>query len=269
MISARIWRQTLGILRKNPVTLLPFFIIGLFDTISLVFIYLAPRPPLSIVLAPPIRTFFGERYLHYPFNLLLIPQLFRYTHIMVTATIGVLMTGLAIGLINQAKETDKPGILSNLICALKRYLTLLLIWLIIFVLAFLVYKIPSIFLSIKNTTIAYTIFYLSFLVTIIIQAIFVYVFPAVLIEQRGLISAIKRGLSFSRKHFLTTLMLVVIPALFYLPIIILRAKTTVLMSRFFPEIVLVILGAGIIITLLIDCLVTYSTTILFLNQRRA
>ncbi len=268
-LTIRIWRETLKILAENPVIWVPFFIVGLFDAISLILIYLAPQPPLSAILAPVIRAFWGEQYLHYPLNLLLIPRLFGYAHIVTTAIIGVLMTGLAIGTLKEVKEQTRPQILFNFILALKRYFTLLAIWLIMFILATPVYKIPHFFLTHNNRVILQIAFYLSFLIVILIQVAFIYAIPAAFIERRGVISAVKRGLPLSRRHFLATLMLVMVPALFYIPITILKGKSAVLMSRFFPEIVLIIVGLGIVVSVLIDCLVTCSATILFLNQRRA
>lgn len=266
-LALRTWRQLFESLAKNPVILLPFLIVGLFDAFLLILIFLAPQPPFSAVFAPPIRAFWGERFLHYPLNLVLIPKLFSYAHIFTTAIIGVLMTGLAIGMLSEVKTGNKPQILLNFILALKRYFVLLAIWLIMFILAFLVYKIPN-FLSINNRVIVQVAFFLSFLITILIQVVFIYAIPAAFIERKGLIPAIKRGISFSKNYFLSTLILVLTPAVFYIPVMILKGKIPVLMSRFFPETALVILGLGIVVSVFIDFVVTCSTTILFINQSK-
>ena len=268
-LAIRVWKQTLEVFRKNPVLLLPFLIVGLFDGILLTLIFLAPQPPFSSLLAPPIRAFWGEQYLHYPLNFVLIPKLFNYTHIIITAVFGVLMTGLAIGMLQEAKNGTQPKILLNLFYAIKRYFAIFTIWLIMFILALVFYRAPYFFIQTSNKVAIQTIYYLAFFAVSLIQVVFIYAIPAALIERRGLISAIKRGLPFSRRYFLATLMLVMIPALFYIPIMIMKGKSLVLMNRFFPEIVLIILTAGIVVTILIDFLVTSSTTILFLNQREA
>ena len=64
-------------------------------------------------------------------------------------------------------------------------------------------------------------------------------------------------------------MLVVIPALFYIPVMLLRKNLIALMNRFSPEIALIVVGLGIVVSILIDCIVTCSTTILFLNKGEA
>ena len=115
-----------------------------------------------------------------------------------------------IGLLSQAKDGNQPRLMINFIRTLSRYFVLLGISLLVFVLASLIFKIPNLFPQLKNRIITHTVFYCGFLITLFIQAAFIYSFPAALIEKRGLISAIKRGLSFFKEHFLVSLMLVLI-----------------------------------------------------------
>jgi hypothetical protein len=260
------WITTLKTLRENPNILIPFLMVGFVDTLILALVYLAPRPPLSSLLAPPIRAFWGEQFLHYPFNLFLIPRLFNYVHTISTAFIGVLMTGLAIGMLKEAKEGLNPGILFNLIKSLRLYLRLLVIWLVMFGLITVVFKGLPLILQLKQRAALQIVLYAGFLISILIETIFIYAMPAVMIEEKRTWSAIKRSTTFARSIFLPTLLLVVIPTLIYIPMLILRGKLPLLMSKFFPEVVLIILGLGIIISVVIDCLITCSTTILFLNK---
>lgn len=262
------WRMTIGLFKQNPIILLPFFIVGLFDVLLLILIYLAPRPPLSALLAPPIRVFWGERFLHYPFNLLLIPRLFDYGHIVSTAFIGVLMTGAAIGMLKQAREGLKPNIFFNLVKSLRMYLRLLVIWLVMFGLVSAAFKgLPAVF-HFKQGAASQIVLSAAFFVSILIQALFIYAIPAVIIEEKKAGAAIKRSMSFSKSVFIPTLLLVALPTLIYIPMIILRGKLPVLMSKVFPETVLIFLGIGIVISVVIDCLITSSTAILFLNKKK-
>lgn len=267
-LAIKIWKLTFGALAKYPIILLPFIIVGLFDAFSLLLLYLAPQAPISFVFAPPIRAFWGERFLHYPLNFVLMPRLFGFAHIINTAIIGVLMTGLAIGMLSEAKGGNKPRALPNLILAFKKYFIIFAIWLLMYILATLVYKIPPLFLKFSSKAVFQIVFYLCFLIVVLIEVIFIYAIPATIIERRGLISAIKRGMLLSKSYFLTTIILVAIPSLLYIPIVFLKAKSVALMVRLFPEIVLIILGIGIVVTVLIDCIVTCSIATLFINQER-
>ncbi|MBU3933224.1 MAG: hypothetical protein KKH11_00960 [Candidatus Omnitrophica bacterium] len=267
-LAIRIWKETFETLLKNPIILLPFLIVGLFDIVLLILIYLAPQPPFSALLAPPIRAFWGEQFLHYPVNLFLIPRLFNYGHIISTAVIGVLMTGLAIGMLKDAREGVRPGILFNLIKSIKAYLSLVVIWAVLFGLVTLIFKGLPFALQLKQRTALQVALYASFLISIFIEVIFIYAMPAVMIEKKRAWAAIKRSITFAKGIFLPTLFLVAIPMLIYIPMIALRGKLPVLMNKLFPEVVLISLGLGIIVSVITDCLITCSTAILFLNRRR-
>lgn len=261
-----VWATTFRTLRENPNILIPFLLVGLFDAIILVLIYLAPRQPFSTLLAPPIRAFWGEQYLHYPVNFLLIPRLFHYVHILSMGFIGVLMTGLAIGMVYQSRQGIRPIVLTNLIRSAKRYLSLVAIWLVIFGLVTLAFKGPQFLLHLKQPMMVQIALWGSFLAGILIEVVFIYAMPAVMIEKKRAWSAIKRSITFARSMFLATFLLVMLPTLLYIPLILLKGRLPTLMSRFFPEMVLIVLGLGIVVSVVIDCLVTCSATTLFLNK---
>lgn len=267
-IALDTWGETIRTFKENPRILTPFLIVGVCDAFILALIYLAPRSPLSAILAPPIRAFWGEQFLHYPFNLFLIPRLFNYGHIISTAVIGVLMTGLAIGMLKEAREGVRPGILFNLIKSIKVYLSLVVIWAVLFGVVTLVFKGLPFALQLKQRTALQIALYTSFLISIFIEVIFIYAMPAVMIEKKRAWAAIKRSITFVKGIFLPTLFLVAIPMLIYIPMIVLRGKLSVLMNKLFPEMVLIFLGLGIIVSVITDCLITCSTAILFLNRRR-
>lgn len=267
-IALDIWRMTFGLFKQNSNILIPFLLVGLVDAFLLFIIYLAPQPPLSALLGPPIRVFWGERFLHYPFNLLLIPRLFDLARIFSTALMGVLMTGAAVRMLQEAYSGIKPDIVLTLSKSLRVYLKLLVIWLVMFGLVSAVFKaLPAIF-NFKQHIASQMVSGAGFLISILIQSIFIYAIPAVIIEEKKIWPAIKRSVSFCRSTFLPTLILVALPTLFYLPMLILKGKLPLLMSKFFPETVLIFLGLGIVVSVIMDCLITGSTTILFLNQRK-
>ena len=133
----RTWKETLELFKKQPKLLAPFLIMAALSGALLYVLYLAPQRPVALLLAPPIARFRGARFLHYPYNLSLLPELFYYAHLLLSASAGVLMTGLAIGMIKEAHAGKSPKILVNLINALRRALPLLGIWLIMFGCAYL------------------------------------------------------------------------------------------------------------------------------------
>lgn len=265
--AADTWRTTLKLCKKNPVILLPFVIVALLDTLLLCLLYLAPRPPLSALFAPPIKAFWGERFLHYPLNLLLLPRLFDHGRVISTALTGVLMTGAAIGMLKDAGGGAKPRFLFNLIKSLRMYPRLLAIWLIMFCLISAAFKGLPVIFHLKQGAAPQIAFYAAFLVNIILEAIFIYALPAAIIEDKKIWPAVKRGVSFSKSVFLPTLILISAPTLAYIPMVILRGKLPMLMSKVFPEIILIFLGIGIVISALTDWLITSAAAVLFLGKR--
>lgn len=268
MIAMDAWRITFRLFKQNPSVLVPFFLVGLVDVVMLFIVYLAPQPPFSAILGPPIKVFWGERFLHYPFNLLLVPRLFDLAHIVSTALIGVLMTGAVVRMLKESYAGIKPNLGLSLSKSLRVYLKLLVIWLVMFGLVSVVFKALPVIFHFKQRAASLIVLGAGFLISIIIQAIFIYAIPAVIIEEKKIWPAIKRSASFCQSAFLPTLILVGLPTLMYIPMLILKGKLPFLMSKVFPETVLIFIGLGIVISVIMDSLITSATTILFLNQRK-
>ena len=57
-----------------------------------------------------------------------------------------------------------------------------------------------------------------------------------------------------------------LPAAFYLPVLVMKQKGPVLMSRLYPEIIIAIIGFGILLSFAIDVLVTILITLVFLDK---
>jgi len=264
--AIKAWKDTLGILQKHPKVLVPFVIAGIANGLALYLLFLAPQRPVSYVLAPPVRAFFGERFLHYPFHLFLLPKLLYYAQILVSASVGILMTGVAIGMLKDVKAGLRCGLFRNLFISLKRYFGLLGIWMVIFLITFpltRVYKVVDL-----NESLLGLVSYVIYLVAIFIQFIFIYAMPALIIEKRNILSSIKRGLWFLKRFFFPTLLLVMVPVLLYLPVMLLKQNLGQLVNKFFPEIIVIVLGAGIFITLIIDILTTACPTVIFLKEKK-
>ena len=62
--AVKFWQDTFVLLNKYRSIFVPFFITVVLEGIVLYILYLAPQKPVSTVFAPPIRAFFGERFLH-------------------------------------------------------------------------------------------------------------------------------------------------------------------------------------------------------------
>jgi len=257
-----IWKETFIILRRYPQIFLPFLLVGIFSGITLYILYLAPQRPVSFLLAPPIRVFFGEKFLHYPYNLYLLPKLYYYAHILIGATLGILMNATACFMLKDIYYRERePRILANSFLSLKRYFSLLGIWAIIFFLSYFWLRL----IKIKGeNSISFSIF--SFLGNVFISTLFIYAIPALVFEKRKIFSALGRSLVLFKKFPFLTLFLVFIPSSFYLPVIFLKRNILFLMEHFSPEIIIFVLGIGISVSVVVDLFTTTLPAVLFLKE---
>ncbi|MCM8774593.1 MAG: hypothetical protein NC820_07695 [Candidatus Omnitrophica bacterium] len=250
--------------KRYPRILSPFFAVLVTNILILYILYLIPQRPISYLLAPPVRVFWGERFLHYPFNLFLLPKLFYYANILSTSFIGVLMTALAIGMIKESYLGYIPTIGENLFLSLRKYFTLLMVWVVILVLSetltrifrSIEYKHPSLFIS-----------YLTNSIGIFVQLFFIYTMPAIVVENRNFFSGVKENFLFLKTVFLTTLIFILPPTLFYFPLLGFNKLLPSMIERFFPEVIIIFILASIFISTIIDILITTSSTLIFLKKR--
>jgi hypothetical protein len=106
---------------------------------------------------------------------------------------------------------------------------------------------------------------LNFILAVLIQSVFVYAIPILIIDKENLIKSIVKSFNICRRFFLRTLILVGLPLLIYIPIIVLDYNTAFLINKLFPEFILIVLFSSIIVnSLIIDPIITVSTTVFYL-----
>jgi hypothetical protein len=282
-ISAKsVWKSSLTLLLSQPSILLPFIFVALTEILTLLFLYLAPRYPVSILLAPPIRRFFGETYLHYPFDLVLLPRLFRNFEIPIILFVGSLMTGVMVSMIDKFVKEEKGN--SNLALETKTLFPKYLHFFILTLFSYLIMKVAllggnymakylHIFLkSIKHLgpSFIWSLFFLAMnlVLAIFSEMVFVYSIPAVIIEKKSLFKAMRRSLGLVRKYFMTTLILVFIPIGINFFTILLENYTTILMDKIIPEISLLILLVSIFTSFLVNSAIVLTSTVFFLYIKK-
>ena len=284
MLSGSVWTITFRMIAKYPRVLLPFLIKAIFEGLVLAVLFYSPRPPLVSIFGPPITAFFtvtgpsgaisGARFLHYPNNFEILPTLFYYGQIFVMIIIGTIMYGMAMGMVSQAhSENDEVKISGNFNRAARRYFALTGIWLATFIISLVILKGPAALIKrfMQPTPSALlllqVISYVGIVIVIAIEALFVYAYPAIIIERKSFFGAIARSFNVIRHVFLTTLILVFVPRLIEFLYMFVRQKQQGLMNMTVPEITLVILGVSIFITFITDSLVFLSAANLFILKQ--
>ena len=257
-----IYQQVFSMLRKNPAILFLFLWIGIFDVLALTALFFAPSPPFSYVLAPIIRTFWSDDFLHYPSNFLLLPKLFGHAHFLISTIIGVFITGLVIKKIEAESKGDKISTLAAAGLVFKRYFSLVIAWLVSY--GLFVFALKGVLMLLPRNFLAQLAG--SYFLSVIIQSLIVFLMPALVIIENGFFKTVFEGFRFGLKHVVQTSALIVVPMFLGFIISVLRIYTPVFV-QIYPELVLWVLAIGIVISLVVDILITSSATLLFLKVR--
>jgi hypothetical protein len=276
-----IYHQTVQSLKSQKRLLLPFAIFALIETVVLTLIYLAPRVPFNALLGPPIKTFRGEMFLHYPANFLLIPELESFSRSILTVLIGSLLAGTAALMIFQAYQKKTVAFGEAFVMSAKKYFQLLVIILLSAGIMHYAYKglnivIAKYFMSGHNQLLGFSYpvwrgpfsIIISIFILLNVQACLVYAVPYLMIGKSKLFTALWRSVVFFSRNIWQTLLIVTLPFFVYIPIIILQYKTAYLIDNVFPEFVMIVAYAGIFLSsMVIDLLVTVSATLYYLNNK--
>ena len=256
-----IYRQVFSLLKKDPTLSILFIVAALLDLSALIFLFLAPFAPVSYILAPIIRTFWSDAYLHYPQNFVLLPKLYNHAHMLVVTTFGIFISGLVI------KKVESPlrgGKCVSLVAAgrvvFRRYFSLLLTWL--FSYGFFTMGIKTLLPMIPKN-VGWQIGG-TFLWGLICQSLTAFFMPALLILNKGFFKKVWEGLRCGVTNILATGVLIAVPMALAMVLSFFRWLTP-LYIRFCPELVLWVLALGCGLMALVDMWVTLSTTVLFLE----
>ncbi len=257
-----IYQQTFSMLKENPTIWILFVLLGIFDFAALAILYFAPSAPVSMVVAPIIRTFWDDRYLHYPENFMLLPRLFNHAHFLILSIFGVAITGMAIKKIEAHAHGEHLSTLSAAGAVFKKYFSLVAAWLLFYAVFMLSLKNIMMFLP-RAVWIQLSA---GFFLGLAIQALFAFLLPALLISDKGLFRDLWQGFLLGGRYFFLTCLLIAIPMAVVVMLSFFKALTP-LIVQIYPEMVLGVLAIGIVISLLVDLFVTISTTLLYLKVR--
>lgn len=243
---------------------MPFLFTGILYTTVMVLLFLAPRYPFSVVFAPIIKAFWGEHFLHYPFNLFLLPTLFNYAKNAVDFTFGLIMSGITVSMAAQLFQSTNPGWFLGLKKSVKRYFRLLCIWLVTFLFIYAFSK--TLILALDRFTISVkAVILLMFFFGVVIQAVFACAIPAVIVENKKIFMSFKRAIALLKNYPVKLLFIVLGPNLILLPFLFINLRG--IMEKSFPEATLFFLVFKIFCILAADLVYTVSITVFFMKNK--
>lgn len=278
-IYSSVVKATFQNLRKNPSLFKPFLYLSLIELLGLALIYYAPQPPVSLVLAQPIRAFYGEPALHYPGHLLVLPQIFRIWQIIAGVIFGSLLTGITISMYNQEAKGMSLRFGKNFKIAFNRYFPLLAYTLVTFIVIYLIEHFSGklvasrlvagqgYFLKMGQIKWSVVLAVFNLLFSVGIETLLMYVPVLIITENTGFWRSAAASIKTVFRYFVTSVLLVLVPVIFYMAAVISRVFIPKLMNQLFPEMSLVIIVVGILVAFVVNTIIAISATILYLNVR--
>jgi len=269
---------TLGLIVKRPIVLLPFTIFAFFELLTLELFYFSSGWPLSLVIGPVVRKFYGERFVHYPGNLFVLPQIFYYAQIFLYIVVGVFLTAIAVNVFRNIQKNLplKPdALIKN---SLKRYPAFLLYGIVIVACWVLMRKADVFILSrffafaVKSYPNAvprlgpFITPVFIFFTNVVLHAFFVLTVPIIVIQQRSFLRALGSSIRLGGRYFFVLFTLVFLPYVVYLPLSLVKSFSARIAVLTFPEMNAVITAAGVILALFVDCVVVLSASRFLLER---
>lgn len=275
-------RAAVNLLVSHPRVLVPFAVLALVEIAQLFILANSPHFPLNRVMAPPIQRIWGGVFLHYPYIYELLPRLFYYAKMAAGVLIGGVTTATACVMVLQVQKGKRPLLKAAFRESLARYVSLFLLMVLLYTAVHFAMKQPQILLALAFRGKAKLLFIgprlwfevilpsALFLMAVVLQGLFVYSIPCIIIKGKKFLPALWGGIVFFFKNAARTIVLVGVPMVLYVPVTIVRSNINVLADKFGPEsIVTVLLVSVLVSVLVVDALVTVATALYFIEATDA
>ena len=273
----------------NPIMGYPFIVIIFIQLLLLEIIFFAPRYPLSIFFAPLINYFNGPQYFQYPYNFFLLVNWFQnewlqYSIYIIFNSFCLGAASAIIYTLNSERNLNMKAIYQQ---TWRSYVHLVMATI---VSAFLIYtlsgsgkfslygflvrralQIRSVegpFFMLKNIFLSGAP-YLNLILISFVMTLVAFVIPIIIIEKKNVFSALLLNFKILKESFFQVFIIILLPALLYVPLILIKANNFLFQNLFSPEISGVILIISIFITVLIDAIQMVAITIYYLLRKES
>ncbi|MDP3024820.1 MAG: hypothetical protein Q8O10_04730 [candidate division Zixibacteria bacterium] len=256
---------------KKPVLWLPFLFYALIQFLLLLALVYFYSPLLSTVFIPLVKGFVGDFALHYPGYFLFLPKIFSRGNLLLGGILGIIFIGWATHLFFSYFLPDRKAKLGEgLKVTFSKYFLLLGVWLIeTLVLLGWFYLIPRIGKGLLTggfkRELAFEI--LSLGLGIVFYCFFAYAFAAIVISGKNILSGLGSSVSIYRRNFFSTYFFVLIPNLLTFPFTLLNHRAALLISKFNPEVIFLILILEIGVSMIANYILISTLTRFYLYDQ--
>lgn len=261
------WKNSFQSLKQAQILVL-FFGYAILQIIILLSLIFFAYPPLSGLYVPMIQKLFGEPALHYPNNYLVLPTLFTWANIILSGLIGILIVGAGTDLF-AAKFTQKQVVIGKgFHDTLPKYLFLFIAWFIeTLMVTFILIGAPMLLAKLMPDASEIITQSITTFLAIFISALFAYTTALIILEKKGAFAAVGKSLTLFGKFPIISFLLIALPNIIKMPLELLSSKTQFLIAKFNPEIIGIILGLSIIISIFANYFLVGTVTRFFISLK--
>ncbi len=195
--------------------------------------WMVPILKLDIVAGPVVT--------HYPQHMALLPIAFERLDLIISLFIESLLTAAAVLMFAAYWRKERISFVESLKASFPKYVKLLIVWIVVFILVYLLFKwLPDLFHDwVAGSPRRYFALFMGIQgLLIILNSLFSYVFPFLMISDRGLGNAFIGSFRLFFGNFFATIFLVGIPWLFILPLNYAFDKVGTIVTKFNPDILI-------------------------------
>ncbi|OGX18877.1 MAG: hypothetical protein A3I71_04720 [Omnitrophica WOR_2 bacterium RIFCSPLOWO2_02_FULL_63_16] len=245
--------QTARLFGSHRRLFLPFVLTAFVELLLIGGVWLAPHQPFAKILAPPIRYFFGDRTLHYPWHLWFLYHAMQQTSVVAATLVGAFMTGIACVMVRQIHEGQPLSFRAALAGRHVRYGRLVLLWLIAWAVTH-----GTMLLVVRATPALRAAPWIQVGSLLALQALFIYLIPAAVFNGSPWWKAILQGIRETLRHPVSTLALLgaASSGLIAFSIGVPETRLAQWMVRFEPELALAAVGGRLLLFALTDAVLT-------------
>jgi len=269
-------------LRANPAALFPLVLLAFIQLLILEILFFAPRQPLSFFFAPIIIRTQGEVFMHYPFNFALIARWFYLLQMPMFVLLGTYFLGCTVSVIDAINNGKTVKMRSIFRKTSSRYLHL-------FVAALLMLGVLKVMImgydvlvkravQIRSTSGTYFLIkqavltglpYFRLLMNVVVTTIFAFMIPLIVIDQKRVFPALIDNFRLLWGSFWFMFVSLILPAIVYLPVIMMKSNKHLFGTEVFPEVALVLIILGIVVTTLIETVQYTAITSYYLLKKES
>lgn len=261
------WRVvplTVRLFTTHRLLWLPFLIAGTVEALGVLLIWLAPHPPFSALLAPPLRFISGDQVLHYPEHLWYLYHAMHRIHLGVSVLVGAYCSALACVMVRQTHQGKTLSLRAALYGRQIRYWDVVLItvvaWLLLEgVTRGLPYLLPAALWAVLPVLAA----------ALVVQTLLAYAIPAAVYDRLSWWRALARGGREAGQHPVGSFLVVAVPSSLVIGYGLFGSDAQVRqwMAETAPEVAVVFVVVRLLVQTVADAVLTVAVTHLWFLHR--